>query len=90
MTSGGLATGSVPAHHARMSKRVLGSLLWFMAVWFGYEIAWSIMGVPRLYGPIMATAVSSFVAVDPRGWFWSHARDSQPNVKPLGVRRLTS
>jgi hypothetical protein len=90
MTSGGLAAGSVPAQHARMSKRVLGSLLWFMAMWIAYEIVWSIAGVPRLYGPIIAASVSSFVAIDPRGRFWSQARASRPNVEPLGVSRLTS
>jgi hypothetical protein len=53
-----------------MPKRVVASLLWYAAVWVAYEIVWSLTGIPRAFGPIIATAVSAFVAVDPAGLFW--------------------
>ena len=56
-----------------MSKRLLASFLWFGAAWFGYEIVWSLIGVPRFMGPVLATAVAAFVAVDPMTLFWPRA-----------------
>lgn len=53
-----------------MSKRMLSATLWFAAAWFGYEIAWSLTGVPRLVGPILAFAIAAFVAIDPLGLLW--------------------
>ena len=53
-----------------MSKRFVAALLWFGAIWFGYEILWSMMDVPRALGPIVAAAVSTFVTVDPGRLIW--------------------
>ncbi len=53
-----------------MVKRAVASILWFMAIWYGYELAWSIAGVPRIVGPILAACVAGFVANDPFGLFW--------------------
>jgi hypothetical protein len=53
-----------------MTKRALSSVIWFFAVWLGYEIAWSLIGVPRALGPVIATAIAAFVAVDPMTLFW--------------------
>jgi hypothetical protein len=53
-----------------MTKRAAVALLWYAAIWVGYEIVWSMTGIPRAFGPIIATAVSAFVAVDPAGLFW--------------------
>lgn len=53
-----------------MTKRAASALLWFTAMWVGYEIAWSLVGVPRVAGPIIAGAVAAFVALDPLGLFW--------------------
>jgi hypothetical protein len=65
-----------------MQKRALAAALWFAAVWFTYEVAWSLTGLPRAIGPILATAAAAMVALDPTGWFWSRAagRDSRPAV----------
>lgn len=56
-----------------MLKRSVSGLAWFAAVWFAYEIAWSLTGVPRLLGPVGAFAISAFVAVDPGHLFWVSA-----------------
>ena len=53
-----------------MSKRAFAALLWFSAAWFGYEIVWSLTGIPRLGGPILAFALAAFVTVDPLGRIW--------------------
>jgi hypothetical protein len=53
-----------------MLKRVAAAFLWYAMVWVGYEIVWSIAGVPRLIGPILAAAVGMVVVVDPLHLFW--------------------
>jgi len=53
-----------------MSKRALGALLWFAAVWLGYEVVWSLTGVPRLIGPIVAFVAAAVVTLDPVGLLW--------------------
>jgi hypothetical protein len=54
-----------------MAKRILAGLLWFGALWFGYEIVWSLFDVPRMIGPIVAAVVAAYVAIDPAARFWS-------------------
>jgi hypothetical protein len=53
-----------------MKKRLTSGSLWFLAIWFGYEILWSVMGVPRMLGPMLAFVVASLVVADPAGLFW--------------------
>jgi hypothetical protein len=53
-----------------MKKRLTAGSLWFVAIWFGYEILWSVIGVPRLVGPMLAFAVAGLVVADPAGLFW--------------------
>jgi hypothetical protein len=53
-----------------MLKRVAAAFLWYAMVWVGYEIVWSITGVPRLIGPILAASVAMVVVVDPIRLFW--------------------
>jgi hypothetical protein len=50
-----------------MSKRAAIALLWFIAVWVGYEVLWSVTGVPRGVGPIIAAAVAATVTVSLSG-----------------------
>jgi hypothetical protein len=54
-----------------MTKRALAAFLWFAAIWFGYEILWSVAEVPRLVGPVLAASVATLVALDPTGRFWA-------------------
>jgi len=64
-----------------MSRRAVAALLWFAAVWFGYEVLWSVTGVPRLIGPVVAFVVAALVTIDPAGAFWSEAADpEQPSA----------
>jgi hypothetical protein len=56
-----------------MSKRALAAMLWFAAIWFGYEIVWSLTGSPRIVGPILAASVAAIVTIDPVGRIWARS-----------------
>ena len=51
-------------------KRLIAGPLWFLAFWFIYELLWSLIGVPRLAGPILGIIVAATVCIDPMHWFW--------------------
>ena len=59
-----------------MPKRAVAGVLWFASVWFGYEIVWSLTGIPRLAGPIIAFAIAAFVTVDPKALFWPRSTNA--------------
>ena len=59
-----------------MPKRALAALLWFATVWVGYEIVWSVTGVPRTVGPVLASAVAVFVTIDPLAIVWRRDANS--------------
>ena len=48
-----------------MLKRGAASFLWSAAAWMSYEILWSIAGLPRMLGPVIAASVAMIVVVDP-------------------------
>jgi hypothetical protein len=56
-----------------MLKRVAAAFLWYALVWVGYEIASSVVGLPRLIGPVLSAAVAMIVVVDPLNLFWPHS-----------------
>lgn len=60
-----------------MSKRALAALLWFSAGWLGYEIVWSVTGIARMGGPILAFSLAAFVTIDPLGVFWPRGGSTQ-------------
>jgi hypothetical protein len=62
-----------------MLKRVAAASLWFLVTWVGYEIAWSVAGVPRMIGPVLAAGIAMIVAVDPLRIFWPVQTPSQSN-----------
>lgn len=66
-----------------MLKRVAAAFLWYAMVWVGYEIVWSIAGVPRLIGPILAAVVAMMVVVDPLHLFWPRAEAAADT--PVGL-----
>lgn len=71
-----------------MTKRLIVAFLWFSAAWFGYEVVWSLAGVTRLAGPVVASAVATFVAVDPMTLFWprsSEAVGTKPDPSAAGI-----
>ena len=53
-------------------------MLWFAVAWVGYEIVWSLTGVPRIAGPVLAFAVAALVTVDPMALFWP--REASPSA----------
>jgi hypothetical protein len=60
-----------------MQKRALAAALWFASVWFTYEVVWSLTGLPRVLGPLLAATIAAVVTVDPTGWFWSRSTSSR-------------
>jgi hypothetical protein len=61
-----------------MAKRMAAAFLWYGMVWVGYEIAWSVVGIPRSLGPILAASVAMFITVDPLRLFWPRPEDPGP------------
>ena len=68
-----------------MSKRAMAAFLWFAATWVGYEIVWSLTGVPRLAGPVIAFAVAALVTLDPMALFWSRATSDSAVGRSMGT-----
>jgi hypothetical protein len=60
-----------------MQKRAVAAVLWFAAVWVTYEVIWSVTGVPRVLGPVLAATIAAIVTLDPTGWFWSRSASRQ-------------
>ncbi len=48
-----------------MRTRATAALLWFLAIWVGYEILWSIAGIPRVVGPVLGWIAAWIVVIDP-------------------------
>jgi hypothetical protein len=71
-----------------MTKRMAATFLWYAMVWVGYEIAWSVAGVPRIFGPILAASVAVFVTVDPFQRFWPRPDVHDPSPVEAGSRAL--
>lgn len=53
-----------------MSKRAVAGLLWFFSIWAAYEVLWSVVGAPRLIGPMLGLVAAGLVVIDPTGRFW--------------------
>lgn len=68
-TSDSLARNTDAPDHGDM-KRLIAGPLWFLSVWYGFELLWVLMGVPRVLGPIVAASIAMIVWVDPMHWFW--------------------
>ena len=51
-------------------KRLIAGPLWFVSFALMYELLWSLTGVPRVIGPVMALVVGVTVWIDPMHWFW--------------------
>ncbi len=53
-----------------MVKRIIATPLWFIAIWALWDLVAFAFGVPRVVGPLLAVAISAFVAIDPAHLFW--------------------
>ncbi len=69
-----------------MFKRTVVTFLWFYSMWVAGAIAAYFGNLPSELGPILAVATAAFVAIDPRGLFWSKA--ANPN-KAVAARLAT-
>jgi hypothetical protein len=76
------------AHYLGMLKRSAAALLWYAMIWVGYEILWSVAGVPRPLGPVIAAAVAMLVTVDPVHMFWPRSESANQAVTDRTVQTL--
>jgi len=88
-TNGGWGIRVVECTIDFMSKRALAAFLWFSATWVAYEIVWSLTGVPRMAGPVIAFAVAALVTLDPMALFWPRATSASPTGRSLGSRAVS-
>ncbi len=51
-------------------KRIAAALLWFLATWWTWALVAVLTGSTPFLGPVIATAVSAFVAGDPMHRIW--------------------
>jgi hypothetical protein len=57
-----------------MPRRFVAALLWFLAVWFLWDLGAYFTGAPRLFGPVFGFAAAALVTVDPRQAIWTAGR----------------
>jgi hypothetical protein len=53
-----------------MVKRIIATPLWFFAIWGLWDLVAFVSGAPAILAPLLAVAVSGFVALDPAHLFW--------------------
>ncbi len=63
-------------------KRLIAGPLWFISFALMYELLWSLTGVPRIAGPVIALAVGVTVWIDPMHWFWPFAPNRSSAAGP--------
>ncbi len=89
-TSDSLVPPSRTIEHVGM-KRLMAGPLWFLSVWYLFELLWVLLGVPHFLGPIAAGAVGAAVWVDPMHWFWpARPRRSMPSVTQPAVLQTSA
>jgi hypothetical protein len=57
-------------HACSMVKRVVSSVLWFLAAGWAFNYLSLITGGPMIIGPLMGIAVAAFVGADPLHLCW--------------------
>jgi len=53
-----------------MTKRIAAALLWFYSTWCAWTLIVVLTGWTPFIGPVIATAVSAFIAGDPMHRVW--------------------
>ena len=53
-----------------MAKRIASSIIWFLAVGWGFNYISSITGVSPLIGMVLGVSIGAFVGMDPLHVFW--------------------
>jgi hypothetical protein len=54
-----------------MTKRLLATVLWFYAGWYGGALLADFLGISAVLGPIVGAAAAALIAGDPRRIIWS-------------------
>ena len=65
-----------------MKKRLLATVLWFYATWYGWSILADMTGMPGLAGPVIGLAVAVFVGMDPMHRIWTKRPASESAALP--------
>jgi len=63
-------------------KRTAASILWFLAIWVGYEVAWSVFEIPRAIGPVLGLAAALIVLTFPIRQTWAGTATGAPRDDP--------
>ena len=81
--TGGIGTGTSGSYRnpgprptvAAMTKRILGGVLWAIAIQTGWQLATGVLGLGDLWaiGLIISVAAGAVIAIDPRQVVWSPA-----------------
>jgi hypothetical protein len=67
-------------------KRLIAGPLWFISFALMYELLWSLTGVPRVVGPVIALVVGVTVWIDPMHWFWPAPDRSTAAMPPSALQ----
>jgi hypothetical protein len=71
-------------------KRLVAGPLWFLSVWYMFELLWVLMGLPRALGPIVAGAIGATVWIDPMHWFWPAAPERSTAAMPASALQVSA
>ena len=66
-----------------MKKRLLATVLWFYATWYGWSILADMVGMPAMLGPAIGLAVAVFVGMDPMHRIWTKRPASESAPLPV-------
>jgi hypothetical protein len=61
-----------------MAKHLVASLLWYLAVAWGWNYIAALTGLPSIIGLGLGAAVAAFVAIDPFHLVWAKAAADAP------------
>jgi hypothetical protein len=66
-----------------MTKRILATVLWFYAGWYGGALLADFLAVSPLLGPIVGAAAAALIAGDPRRIIWNvRSATSEATAEP--------
>ena len=71
-------------------KRLIAGPLWFISFAMMYELLWSVTGLPREVGPVIARAVGLTVWIDPMHWFWPVAPGRSTAAMPSSALQASA
>jgi hypothetical protein len=81
----------------RTRTRVIAGVLWFFAVWGGWNVAGSVFDVPQIIGPVLGLILGLIVVYDPLRAIWPARRapsassgETGAAVKPLTGGRIVT